>query len=190
MTTREPPSLHSLNEQLWFSDQSCARWKINPNKMQIPHSFLNIDVEVRYIDDTSIPALYNSKGLFATNNIHSQTHIIPILDGKYYTYNEWWEFGKKREENNVIGFNCKEHKYVFEPLKYSEWKYINDCKGHKLNIAPNCTFEIDDNNYWNVPLISVVTLHKIKKNDQLLTQYGTSYWNAIANQESEETIKL
>ncbi len=192
MTTQHTPELYAIHvaKKLWISDGSNAIWKLNPPTTQISHYVEHNKVENKKIWNYNIPALYATDGLFATQNIVSKDKIMN-LDGVYYLYDEWREFGQQSEENNVIQFTHNGIDFIFEPLENSKWKLINDCKGHKEKINANCTFDWNDNNKHNIPLFSVIALSNIKPNDQLFVQYGDDYWKRLKYwNRHQENIKM
>eukprot|EP01084_Bolivina_argentea_P215851 366555_1 len=177
------PIMYSLDHYnaLWATQNCCKLWCVEPDTVSEKLGYnikLQSDIEIRFIDDKEILSLYDQKGLFLTRAKSKNTEIIGICDGSYYTFEEWWKFGQKREENNVIELKHNGEQIIFEPLKWSEWKMINDCKNHQNKIEANCFFKIIDNNNLGIPIISVVALQNIKEGSQLFVAYGNQYWKA------------
>ncbi len=76
--------------------------------------------EPRHIDDDCNPDLHGEIGLFCTNFMRKNSYIFKVQAGNYYTFNNWWEYGIEKQENNVIGFECNGINCIFEalPKKY------------------------------------------------------------------------
>ncbi len=135
--------------------------------------------EPRKIDSNCIPKLKGQIGLFCTRQVRKYDDIIEGLEGTYYMFNNWWLYGKAKQENNVIGFEWNGNDIVFEPLprKFnSAWKWINDSRGHVNKKKANCIFDIDDNNEYGLPLLSVKALSRIFPSEQYYLDYGNDYW--------------
>eukprot|EP01084_Bolivina_argentea_P288881 495903_1 len=115
-----PPTLVALDKynKLWATERCCLLWEINPDKVAEKIYWniqLQADVEIHVIENKKWLDLYGQKGLYLTKRKSADREIIRICDGCWYSYNEWWIFGEKKEENNVIEINYNGNKLIFEP---------------------------------------------------------------------------
>ncbi len=180
---RQSPTIYSLDQYhaLWATQECCQLWNVKPDTIATKfycNSRLNLDIEIRYVEEKTITKLYNEKGLYICTPKCKYNEIISICDGTYYQFEEWWIYGQKCEENNVIEFEYNGKHFILEPLKYSEWKFINDCKNHQNNIGPNSYFKVCYNTNLGIPILSVVALQNIETGSQLFASYGSDYWTA------------
>ncbi len=142
----------------------------------------NHKCEPRIIETYEIPLLKGKLGLFATSHFSKPADIIiEAGKGTYYTYDGWREYGAKDKENYVIEFYVNRIQCIFEPVKTCKWQRINDPKDHKDNIAANVCFNFVSNNPYKLPILQVIAISNIVKNEQYYVSYGPEWWTKYAN---------
>ncbi len=186
--------LYHCHDKLWVSDAACKLLNVDPDNTKIIKSFENKDVRIKRINNHSIPGLYKQLGAFVNKNYGSNIDVFSRIPGHLYVYREWAEFGDPKEENNVISFyhtcdNGKKIEFIFEPLdSSSKWRFINDPMGHRDNIGANCEI-VTEFNDQNFPVISIKTISKINKNEQLFMKYGDDYWTKYKEWKKQQMYK-
>lgn len=148
-----------------------------------------------------IPSLNNEKGLIAQENIQAFTVLGQYL-GNESLYDEWdyaFKYTKLESIHNCFSFDIsikhkhKEYYVIIDATDYNKDNnllvYVNDCRKNIFNKeitendknALNSRFILTKVNNWG--MIFLVATKEIKKDSEILTNYGSTYCDCMKSKE-------
>ena len=190
-------TLFETNLKGVWVDKDCVSL-IGLGESCIKSNKLNDDVSHKFVkrqqiskDYQQIPALRQQYGCFARKSIKIGKNL-GFYKGHIYTKTNYEKYGQSNKEDfTITTHDCEQRPYVIEPFDDNmPLQFINDGKkGCSSNL---CNVEFQEGQLFGIPLIQVVTIKNINKNEQLFVDYGDQYWNSrkgdnVKNKENKIT---